>query len=68
MTNEKTHNDCCTFLFFSTVILNLKTVGKCTAATDLTYSLSIHKTGNTKTKKYSFLLCTKLYTFYTLNV
>lgn len=41
-------------LFFSTVRLNLKAVGKCTAATDLTHSLSIHKTGNTKTKKHSY--------------
>lgn len=41
-------------LLFSTVRLNLKTVGKWSAATDLTHSLSIHKTGNTKTKKHSY--------------
>lgn len=67
MTNER-HSDYYMLLFFSTVKLILKTVGNCTAAANLTHSLSIHKTGNTKTKKQALLLCTKLYTVYIHNV
>lgn len=67
MTNERPTMTTTLLLYFSTIILNLKTAGKCTAATDLTHRLSIHKTGNIKIKKQAFLLCTKLHTFYIHN-
>lgn len=57
------HNDYYMFLLFSTEIVNLKTVGECTAARELTRSLSTHKTGKTKTKKHKFFLVTQVYIF-----